>query len=183
MPTVISASDILKFWFEELSPKQQFAKSDSLDEQMHARFRNIHGQASRCELYSWRISARGRLAEIIVLDQFSRNIYRDQALSFAADPLALALAQEAIAHGSDQELEVRERTFLYMPFMHSESLIIHDRALELFKVPGLEDNFEFEKKHQAIIKRFGRFPHRNAILGRTSTAEEIDFLKQPGSHF
>ena len=118
-----------------------------------------------------------------MLDQFSRNIYRDDARSFASDTLALALAQEAVASGADQSLSAVERSFLYMPYMHSESAAIHIVAMQLFDQPGLESNLEFEKRHKAIIDRFGRYPHRNAVLGRASTPEEVEFLKQPGSSF
>lgn len=140
-------------------------------------------QAKHCELWTWRATAEGRLAEIIVLDQFSRNLYRDHAESFAQDALALALAQEAIQLNLDQQLSPEQRSFLYMPFMHSESKIIHIQALQLFEELGNPLNLDFEKKHKVIIDRFGRYPHRNQILGRSSTAEEIEFLKQPNSHF
>jgi uncharacterized protein (DUF924 family) len=174
---------ILKFWFDELSPKQWWVKDPVLDRQIADRFGNLLLAASRCELFSWRENASGRLAEIIVLDQFSRNIHRDTPLSFAADPLALVLAQEAIRSRSDQELEPTKRAFLYMPYMHSESKVIHEEAVKLFNQPGLEYNLDFEYKHKAIIDRFGRYPHRNKILGRTTTPEEAEFLKGPGSSF
>ncbi len=174
---------VLSFWFEELTPKDWFAKSSALDKTIEKRFGDLHSQASACELYLWRDSARGRLAEIILLDQFSRNIFRDKARAYAQDPLALALAQEAVAQGADQNLATEEKSFLYMPFMHSESLKIHDKAIELFKADGLEKNLKFEYKHREIIERFGRYPHRNEVLGRKSTQEELEFLKQPGSGF
>ncbi len=128
-------------------------------------------------------TALGRLSEIILLDQFSRNIYRDKPAAFAQDALALALAQEAIAAGIASELTVDQRSFLYMPFMHSESELIHQQAVKLFSEPGLEASLEFEIRHKKIIDRFGRYPHRNEILGRTSTVEEQQFLAQPGSSF
>ena len=118
-----------------------------------------------------------------MLDQFSRNIHRDTAEAFANDALALALAQEAVARGCDRELPPVERAFLYLPWMHSESALIHEEALRLFAAPGLEKNLDFERRHKAIIDRFGRYPHRNAVLGRASTADELEFLKQPGSSF
>ena len=156
---------VINFWFEEIDPKQWWKKDQALDELICSRFGKVHEQASRCELYPWRQTPRGRLAEIIVLDQFSRNIYRDQPGAFANDALALALAQVA------------------MPYMHSESLAIHEIAMMLYNQAGLEYNYDFEKKHKAIIERFGRYPHRNAILGRESTPEEREFLKQPNSGF
>jgi uncharacterized protein (DUF924 family) len=123
------------------------------------------------------------LAEIIVLDQFSRNMFRDTAMGFAQDGLALVLAQEAVSQGVDQELSLTQRAFLYMPFMHSESLVIHDLAVKFFSQQGMEGNLDFEFRHKAIIEQFGRYPHRNAVLGRQSTPEELEFLKQPGSAF
>jgi uncharacterized protein (DUF924 family) len=117
------------------------------------------------------------------LDQFSRNIYRGTPLSFAYDPLALALAQEAITAKANQSLNPSQKAFLYMPFMHSESRVIHELAMKLFKEPGLESNLGFEIRHKAIIDRFGRFPHRNEILDRKSTEEELNFLKEEGSSF
>ena len=176
-------SEICRFWFEETKPKQWWAVDDKFDELIRRRFADIHHRAVRCELYPWRASPAGRLAEIIVLDQFSRNIYRGRPGAFACDAQALALAQTAIECGADSTLNSGEKSFLYMPFMHSESLHIHDVAMRLFAQPGLEYNYDFEKKHRAIIERFGRYPHRNEILGRQSTPEEIEYLKQPGAGF
>ncbi len=175
--------DILNFWFHEISPAQWWEKNAQLDADITRRFADIHSKATRCELFDWRMAAKGRLAEIIILDQFSRNIYRDKPQSFANDPLALALAQEALAVEADKALSPVERSFLYLPFMHSESAEIHKVAVMLYSTPGLEDNLDFELRHQKIITRFGRYPHRNKILGRESTLEEIEFLKQPGSSF
>jgi uncharacterized protein (DUF924 family) len=178
-----SAQAVLSFWFEDIQPKQWWVKSDEFDRLIESRFGALHAAAARCELADWRDSAAGRLAEIIVLDQFSRNIWRDQPGAFACDPLALALAQTAVAAGADQALEPARRAFLYMPFMHSESRLIHAEALRMFSAPGMDSNLDFELRHKAIIDRFGRYPHRNAILGRVSTAEEIEFLGTPGSAF
>lgn len=139
--------------------------------------------AAAGELNEWRLSAQGRLAEIIVLDQFSRNIFRDQAKAFANDNLSLVLAQEAVRAGALDELESRQQAFLIMPYMHSESGLIHEEAVKLFSRPGLEFNLDFELRHKEIIDRFDRYPHRNEILGRESSPEEIDFLRQPGSSF
>ena len=129
------------------------------------------------------IDDRGRLAEIIVLDQFSRNIYRKSPASFANDAQALALAQAAIDCGADRMLNAAEKGFLYMPFMHSESLIIHATAVRLFAQPGMDDYYAFELKHKAVIEQFGRYPHRNEILGRASTPAESEYLQQAGSGF
>ncbi|KPQ26082.1 MULTISPECIES: DUF924 family protein [unclassified Halomonas] len=177
------AQAVLDFWFEELTPVQWFKKDPMMDQAILERFGALHAQAAACECYAWRQTPQGRLAEIIVLDQFSRNIYRDDARAFATDALALALAQEAVAAGADAELSSNQRVFLYMPYMHSESAVIHERAMALYNQPGLENNLDYEVRHKAIIDRFGRYPHRNALLGRTSTDEELAFLKQPGSSF
>jgi uncharacterized protein (DUF924 family) len=174
---------ILHFWFTELTPKQHFAKDAALDEAIRTRFGPTLEAAARCELFAWRATPQGRLAEILVLDQFSRNVYRDTSGTFAQDALALALAQELVASGQDRSLPLEQRKFAYMPYMHSESLAIHAQAALLFSQPGLENNLDFELRHQAIITRFGRYPHRNAILGRTSSAEELAFLAEPGSGF
>ena len=174
---------ILKFWFEETSPDFWWKADAGFDEQIRHRFNDLLQQAAQAELFEWRVSAQGRLAEIIVLDQFSRNVYRNTAQAFAQDSMALVLAQEAIAKGADRELSAIERSFLYLPFMHSESRLIHQQAERLYRENGARNNYDFELKHKAIIDRFGRYPHRNAILGRASTTEEIEFLKQPGSSF
>ncbi|MBZ9569114.1 DUF924 family protein [Modicisalibacter tunisiensis] len=174
---------VLDFWFRELAPRQWFRKDPALDRRIETRFLATWQAAHAGELWSWRASPRGRLAEILVLDQFSRNLFRDRPEAFAQDAQALVLAQEAVAGGADAELETVQRAFLYMPYMHSESLRIHDEAVRLFDQPGLEDNLESEHRHRRILERFGRYPHRNAVLGRASTPEEVDFLRQPGSSF
>lgn len=178
-----TARDIIQFWFEEISPKQRFKKDEEFDALIRERFRSVHRRASQGLLYTWRDHPLDALAEIIVLDQFSRNMYRDKPKAFAQDTLALVLAQEAIRRKLDTELEAHQKAFLYMPFMHSESAEIHEIAVFLFDQPGLEENYNFELRHKAIIDRFGRYPHRNEILKRKSTAEEQEFLSQPGSSF
>ena len=174
---------VLSFWFEEIEPRQWWQKDAAFDADIRQRFEALHEQASRGELLYWRDTAPGRLAEIIVLDQFSRNIWRDDPRAFAQDGMALVLAQEAVAAGADQVLPPDQRAFFYMPYMHSESLAIHQLAMNLFDAPGLEDNLRFEKLHRDIILQFGRYPHRNAILGRPSSPQELAFLEQPGSSF
>jgi len=176
-------NEVIHFWFEELEPRQHWLKDNALDELIIHRFAKLHNAAIQGELWSWRATPEGRLAEIIILDQFSRNMFRDQAKSFAYDPMALVLAQEAVLQKQDILLPVEQRCFLYLPFMHSESLLIHGQAMVLFDQPGMENNFRFEKRHQEIIARFGRYPHRNEILNRSSSMEEIAFLKEPGSSF
>jgi uncharacterized protein (DUF924 family) len=175
--------EILKFWFEEISQTQWFKKDDAFDQLISDRFSDVHSRAVRCELFDWRINAEGRLAEIIVLDQFSRNMFRNTTLAFINDPMALTLSQEAISLGMDKLLEPVRRSFMYLPFMHSESIKIHEIAEDLYRQLGNQSNLEWEIKHKKIIEKFGRYPHRNEALGRISTKEELAFLKQPNSSF
>ncbi len=179
----MDAKAVLSFWFDEIESKMWWQKDEAFDRLIESRFASVHKAASQGELFHWRSTAEGRLAEIIVLDQFSRNIYRDKVGAFASDSLALVLAQEAITQGADKQLSAVQCSFLYMPFMHSESLPIHEQAVKLYSQKGLESNLDFELKHKAIIERFGRYPHRNIILDRDSSQAELDFLQQPGSSF
>ncbi len=180
LPTV---NDLLRFWFEEIEPVAWWRKDAAFDRALGARFGALLDAARQGELYAWRGTAQGRLAEVIVLDQFSRNLHRDTAAAFAQDPMALALAQEAVTAGALDALDTMPRTFLLMPYMHSESRAIHALAEPLFRQHAAADNHAFELRHKAIVDRFGRYPHRNAILGRASTAEETAFLAEPGSSF
>lgn len=175
--------EVLDFWFDELTPRDWFNGGEEVDQRINERFSELHRAAVQGELYQWRENALGRLAEIIVLDQFSRNIERNTPQAFSSDPMALVLAQEAVAGGYDHQLNEQQKSFLYMPYMHSESLLIHEKAVELFSQTGLEHNLDFELKHKVIIEQFGRYPHRNEILGRVSTPQELAFLQQPGSRF
>jgi uncharacterized protein (DUF924 family) len=171
---------VLDFWFG-MSDRDRWSKGKLLDPIIKARFAAIHAAAAMGELWGWRASALGRLAEIIVLDQFSRHLHRDSPAAFANDPVALVLAQESVSVGADKTVDEERRQYFYMPFMHSESANIHTFAADLFaQLPG---NLKYETKHRAIIQRFGRYPHRNAILGRISTAQEIEFLRTPDSSF
>jgi uncharacterized protein (DUF924 family) len=174
---------ILKFWFSEIDSKQWWKKDENFDQLCHERFFDLHRQAALGELFHWRDHASGRLAEIIILDQFSRNIFRDTAQAFAYDPMALVLAQEAVRSGADQRLDPAQRAFVYMPYMHSESAVIHDEAVRLMSTLENNGTLKAELRHKEIIDRFGRYPHRNQVLGRTSTAAELAFLQQPGSSF
>ncbi|GLX80097.1 membrane protein [Thalassotalea insulae] len=178
-----SYQDVITFWFEEIDKAKWFAKDTSFDQLLRDKFAELHGKAVACELSGWRDNALGSLAEVIILDQFSRNIFRDEPQAFLYDPLSLALAQVAIAKGFDKALTVEQTSFLYMPFMHSESLVIHNQAVKLFTELGAPNNLEFELKHKAIIEQFGRYPHRNEILGRYSTPQELEYLAQPGAGF
>lgn len=174
---------VLDFWFAEIDPVMWFKKDDEFDRLLHTRFGQLWQAAAHGELAHWRATITGRLAEIIVLDQFSRNLFRNTPRSFSCDGMALVLAQEAIATGLCATLPVEQRGFLYLPFMHSESALIHQQAVVLFSQLNNGNQLEFELRHKAIIDRFGRYPHRNEILGRESTFEEQEFLQQPGSGF
>jgi uncharacterized protein (DUF924 family) len=175
--------DVLQFWFGETAPESWWASDPAFDERIRGRFGALHARAGRGELYAWRNTPDGRLAEVIVLDQFSRNLFRGSALAFAQDLAALALAQEAVAAGAHLPLDPVRRVFLLLPYMHSESPVIHVEAERLFREFAPAVNHDFELKHKAIVDRFGRYPHRNSALGRRSTPAEIEFLKQPGSAF
>lgn len=175
--------EILTFWFEEVEPRMWWQAEPGFDDQIRQRFSGLLIRAAQGELYTWRSSPKGRLAEVIILDQFSRNIHRGTPQAFAQDPVALVLAQEAVAAGAHLKLSPMECCFLLMPYMHSESREIHLIAEALFRAYAPPDNLQFELRHKAIIDRFGRYPHRNRILGRSSTQEEIEFLQQPGSSF
>lgn len=179
----MDATDVINFWFSEIQPAQRFRKDPAFDRLIIDRFSDLHHQAGACELYAWRDSASGALAEVIILDQFSRNIYRDEPQAFATDSLALALAQSMVWRSQDLVLPPEQRAFVYMPYMHSESKVIHGLAENLFQQEGLENSYEYELKHKQIIDRFGRYPHRNEILGRESSREELEFLNHPGSRF
>ena len=181
--TILRFQEILDFWFVEIDSKKWWVKDPDFDQEIRSRFDKFHAAARTGELVSWRRIAQGRLAEIIVLDQFSRNIFRDSSEAFASDGMALVLAQEAVERGVDNEISMVQIPFLYMPFMHSESGIVHEQAVELFTRLGTRSNLDYELRHKAIIDRFGRYPHRNRILGRVSTAEEEAFLSEPGSSF
>ncbi len=175
--------DILSFWFEEIDPASWWSARPEFDALVRERYGGVLERAARAECFAWRDDPSGRLAEVIVLDQFSRNIHRGTRMAFAQDPMALALAQEAVARGCHHALDPLRRGFLFLPFMHSESRLIHETAEALYRAFGEATNLDFELRHKAIIERFGRYPHRNAILGRASTAEEIAFLNEPGSSF
>ena len=174
---------IVKYWFETLKPRDWYRRDDMIDNKITARFGHIYEQLKSGVPGSWLGSPEGFLAAIIVLDQFPRNMFRDNPSAFITDPAALALATKAIAEGQDMKLPPERRAFVYMPFQHSEDAGDQARSIELFTKLGNPLNLDFALRHQAIIERFGRFPHRNAVLGRRSTEEELAFLKEPGSSF
>ena len=175
--------EVINFWFEQVEPSQWWTKDDEFDQLITHKFSDAHEQAVRCELFEWRAYPQGRLAEIIILDQFSRNMFRGTPKAFSQDKMALILAQEAISLGIDKLLRPKERGFVYLPLMHSESIAIHETAEAIYRQCGDQSSLTFELKHKKIIERFGRYPHRNEILGRDSSEEEIEFLKLPGSSF
>lgn len=180
---MVTFQDILDFWFVETTPEQRFKKDEIFDRLIAKRFGEIHTKATLGELAHWRTTIHGRLAEIIVLDQFSRNLYRNDPKAFAYDGMALVLAQEGLETNQQDQLTPDERAFLYMPFMHSESKLVHKHAEKLFNDPTLKNYADFETSHKLIIDTFGRYPHRNEILDRDSTATELAFLKEPNSSF
>ena len=198
---------ILEYWFADLDDRsllktdsalfrKWFGKDESTDREIREQFEQDYLRAVDGEYGAWAGSPRGRLALVILLDQFPRNMYRGTPRAFAADSQALAIALRAIEDGSDQELDLIQRMFLYMPLMHAESVEVQKRSLQVFGIlveearsrDSLNVNFfafsrEYAVKHSVIIERFGRYPHRNQTLGRESTSEEIEFLKGPDSSF
>jgi uncharacterized protein (DUF924 family) len=168
--------DVLEFWFEELTAQQWFAKSEALDAAIRARFGALHAQL-RDGVIEIVAAPQPYLAAVIVLDQFSRNIHRGTPDAFACDARALALSQQAIERGYDRDFTKPQRQFLYMPFMHSEDRAVQARSVELFATLGDAYIQKFADEHRDIVERFGRFPHRNAILQRASTPSETEFLK------
>lgn len=171
-----TADDVLDFWFVAHGPDDWFTVNADFDAELGAVFGATHAAVARGEAWQWRLTPAGRLAEIIVLDQFSRQLYRGQAKAFAQDGMALALAQEMVAGGHDVTLDRQQRNFAYMPYMHSESLLIHEEAVRLFTEPGNEKTLEYELAHREVLRRFGRYPRRNEALGRQSTPEEAAYI-------
>lgn len=180
---------VLEFWFGERDEARDewFRKDAAFDALIAARFGTQVEQALAGDCLAWDETPPGALARILLLDQFTRNIFRGTPQAFAGDERALATAQEAVARGFDRELAPLERWFCYLPFEHSEDRAVQERSLELFaalaEATGHRAPYEWAEKHAVIVRRFGRYPHRNSILGRSSTPEEIEFLKQPGSSF
>lgn len=184
MSTLKEAQTVIDFWLDESTMPFWFDASTDFDKQLTAHFGKTLKQASHGELYQWRSTALGKVAEIIVLDQFSRNIYRDTPLAFKQDTIALVLAQNLVAIPEQyNSLDKSLQKWVLMPYMHSESALIHTEAVKLFTDLGDTETLKFEIMHKGIIDRFGRYPHRNEILGRRSTAEELAFLQEPNSSF
>ncbi|MFC5552169.1 DUF924 family protein [Massilia aerilata] len=192
----MTAQEVRDFWFGAPGSdaagqprKEWFVKSEAFDEEIKQRFGAIIPQAIAGGLREWDAEGpQGVLARILVLDQFTRNAYRNKPESFAGDALALAAARELADSGAHKQLPPLLRAFAYMPFEHAEDAFMQERAVELFTAlaiehPGFDDMLDYAHRHRGVIARFGRFPHRNEILGRASTQEEIEFLRQPGSRF
>lgn len=173
------AQALLDFWFVEHDHTDWFGGKPEFDAKVSQRFLLTLKQAERCELFEWRDTPHGRMAEIIILDQFSRQLYRGSGEAFKNDAMALTLVQECVAGGNDMSLSQKEQECLYMPFMHSESLVVQTEGLNLFRKCG-EKTYEYAQKHFDVIKRFGRYPKRNQALGRTSTPDEIAYIAEIG---
>jgi uncharacterized protein (DUF924 family) len=174
---------VLHFWFADLTPGQWFTPDDSVDRRIAQQFGDLYARLATGVPTAWRERADGVLAAVIVLDQFPRNMFRGLAQAFATDAMALTMAEEGIARGFDRELSRRQRQFLFLPYMHSEDPVHQARSIALFAALEDPEALDFARRHQIIIARFGRFPHRNAALGRLSTPEELAFLAEPGSSF
>ncbi len=178
-----SPDDVLRFWFSDATRPFWFVRSEDFDAHLRGVLGPLHDQAARGELEAWANDARGALALVLLLDQAPRNLHRNSADAFATDPAALKHAQAAVERGLDRELGEDERVFLYLPFEHSESLADQDRCVALMGTLPTPMWLDYAERHRNVVARFGRFPHRNAVLGRESTPEELEFLKQPGSSF
>jgi uncharacterized protein (DUF924 family) len=176
---IASPDDVLAFW-RTAGPKKWFTKSAAFDAEIMAGFFSTYQAAAAGQLGAWEATAESALALVIVLDQFPRNMFRGNARAFAADPLSRAVADRAIAHGFDQETRLSLRRFFYLPFEHSENLADQERCVTLSRATGDADALKWAELHANIIRRFGRFPHRNAVLGRTTTAAEQVFLDSGG---
>ena len=178
------ATEILEFWFAETQPRQWFAKDPALDALLRNRFLGLTRRALSGELDAWGTEATGGLALVLLLDQFPRQIWRDTAMAYAGDPQALAESLRAVERGwLETEPEQARRQFWLMPLMHAEDLAVQEAALPLFERFSDPRTADFARRHRDVIARFGRFPHRNAVLGRVSSAEEMAFLQTPGSRF
>ena len=182
--TIATWQEVLDFWFEPEHVELHFAENDEFDSKIRERFLDTWKAASEGLLVDWRKSIRGRLAEIIVLDQFSRNLWRNDIKTYTQDKMAIALSQEVVNHPEYDKLTVDEKKYILLPFMHSESTVLHDWAMPYFESMGDEGTLYFEKKHRAILDEFGRYPYQNEDLGRNSTPEEKKFLlEKDGDYF
>ena len=177
----MTPQDVVAFWFAESAAQYWFRSTPEFDAEVRQRFEPTWQAAAAGKLSDWADTATGALALVVVLDQFPLNMFRDQPAGYSTESAARAVAARAIEDGFDMELEDRQKAFLYLPFMHSEDLADQDRAVDLFEAAGLTDNLKWARHHREIVRRFGRFPHRNAVLGRQSSAEELAWLASPGA--
>lgn len=177
---MIGPDPVIQFWFVEHGYEDWFGGKPEFDLNLKQRFADLHAEVARGEAWSWRETPEGRLAELIVLDQFSRQLHRGSAEAFAQDKMALALAQEAVAGGHDMAVERDWVMFFYMPYMHAESLVVQNEGVRLFEATGNDDAAQYMRDHRDTVARFGRFPFRNAALGRQSTPEELAYMEQAG---
>lgn len=176
--------DVLDFWFAPETVALHWKKDPAFDDRIRERFGAAHAEAAAGRLDQWRVTADGALALLILLDQFSRNLFRDSPKAYACDAEARQIAFDALARGLDLQVAEERRHFFYLPLEHSEDAAHQDRCVELMRNRTGNPTFvDFAKAHQRIVARFGRFPHRNAVLGRISSAEELAFLQEPGSAF
>lgn len=176
MPEVTGPSDVLSFWFEPANRKAWFRSTLVFDALIRERFESSWERAREGDFAAWESTPHGALALVLVLDQFPLNMFRGEAVSFSTEALAVEVAERALTRGFEQVLDEQQKAFLFLPFMHSESLTHQDRSVALFEAAGLSDNLRWARHHREIVHRFGRFPHRNAILDRHSTQEEEDWL-------
>ena len=175
----VTAADVVAFW-REAGPELWFNKDAAFDAEIRRRFLATYEVAAAGQLTAWEATAEGALALLILLDQFPRNMFRGSARAFAADPLARAIAAGALIRGFDAQVPANMRTFFYLPFEHSEDMADQERCIALYKAAGDAENLKWAELHADIIRRFGRFPHRNEVLGRASTPEEQAFLASGG---
>jgi uncharacterized protein (DUF924 family) len=175
-----AAEDVLRFWFVEHGPDDWFGGKAEFDAALAAEFAETHARVARGEAWQWRATPAGRLAEIIVLDQFSRQLYRGSPKAFAQDAMALVLAQEMIGQGLDTAMSLFERMFILLPFMHSESIVIQAESMRLHEALGDEKGLDFATKHRDCVAKFGRYPFRNKALGRESTPDEVAYMEEVG---
>ena len=183
MTPSMTPEDVLAWWFAPETKAEWFAGGEAFDAAVRGRLGPLFARAARGELDGWAVEPCGLLALVILLDQVPRNIFRGTPRAFEGDARALALARLAVDRGLDRGFSVDERLFLYLPFEHAEDLADQERSVALFRALGDADYLDYAIRHLAVIERFGRFPHRNAILGRASTAAELAFLEEPGSSF
>ncbi|MCW5720499.1 MAG: DUF924 domain-containing protein [Devosia sp.] len=172
---------VLTFWFDEHTAQDWFGGKPEFDAEIETGFGQTHAAVARGEAWAWRETPAGRLAEIIVLDQFSRQLFRKRPEAFAQDKMALTLAQEMVAQGLDLGFEQPRRGFIYLPYMHAETPIVQAQSIKLYEALGDENQLDYALKHRDTVERFGRFPFRNAALGRTSTAEEEAYMAEVGN--